>query len=75
MKAFTFWKAVIVDQQEFLERYRTLRDTLADAVSAPFHLSKTAHGEDLWASLSPSCGNVRTGSMSSTKLMRSWQQT
>lgn len=28
MKAFTFWKAVIVDREEFLERYRTLRDTL-----------------------------------------------
>lgn len=28
MRAFTFWKAVTVDQQEFLERYRALRDTL-----------------------------------------------
>ena len=28
MRAFTFWKVVTVDQQEFLERYRTLRDTL-----------------------------------------------
>ena len=28
MRAFTFWKAVTVDQQGSLERYRTLRDTL-----------------------------------------------
>ncbi|WP_161953998.1 hypothetical protein [Candidatus Methylomirabilis limnetica] len=28
MKALTFWRAVTVDQQGFLERYRTLRDTL-----------------------------------------------
>lgn len=28
MKAFTFWKTVTVDREEFLERYRTLRDTL-----------------------------------------------
>ena len=35
MKAFAFWKAVIVDREEFLERYRTLRDTLTtDSVAA-----------------------------------------
>lgn len=28
MKALTFWKAVTAEQQGFLERYRTLRDTL-----------------------------------------------
>ena len=61
MKAFTFWKAVTVDQQGFLERYRTLRNTIVDVVSAPFHLLKTAHGEDPLASLPPSCGKVRTG--------------
>ena len=43
------------------QSYRTLHDTLVDAVSAPFYLLKTAHGEDLWASLPPSCGKVRTG--------------